>query len=227
MMVGSVEHVGWWCASVWHELRSARAHGHSLRPHKSAKISDLGKKHSLRVLLLGVGACPLGHGMDAQGGYNGDGWRHRLGALCHLGLEAYSGSAIGLKHLWEAKRKDTGDMGHGRHIGHVLWVTCLGWLWGAGCMADAKAQRAEVCRGVGSGAGRTESPNEKAPEPTPPPSLVPWGNMPPSATASAMQPAPHSHPKQTNPQHMPEEPTMPHVPCIFSFLTPPKDALSP
>ena len=37
---------------------------------------------------------------------------------------------------------------------------------------------------------------------------------------------PHSHPKQTNQQHMPKEPSMPHAPCIFSFLTLPKDALS-
>ena len=66
-------------------------------------------------------------------------------------------------------------------------------------MADAKAQRAEVCRGVGSGAGRTKSPNEKAPEPTPPPSLVPWGSMPPGATASAMQPTTPQPPQADKP----------------------------
>ena len=111
-------------------------------------------------------------------------------------------------------------MGHGRHIGHVLWVTCLGWLWGTGCMADAKAQRAEVCRGVGSGAGRTESPNEKAPEPTPPPSLVPWGEKPPSATASAMQPTTPQPPQADKPTAHARRAY--HAPCplyLFFFNT--------
>ena len=104
MSGGSVGHVGWWCADVWHERRMARAHGHTLRPHKSAKINDLGEMHSLRWHGKGGCAIPLGVFMDAQGEGNDDGWRHRLGAHCHLGLEACSGSAIGWLWSWEYKR---------------------------------------------------------------------------------------------------------------------------
>ena len=147
MMVGSVGHVGWWCADVWHERMSARAHGHTLRPHKSAKINDLGQKHSLRVLLLGGGACPFGHGVDAQGGYNGDGWRHRLGALCHLGLESLQWLCyrvamvlgVTIKEIppWlkaslggVKKEQIQGAWGMVGSSGMCCGFVCLGWLWG-------------------------------------------------------------------------------------------------
>ena len=173
---------------------------------------------------------------------NDDGWRHRLGALCHLGLESLQWLCyrvamvlgVTIKEIppWlkaslggVKKRKDTGGMGHGRLFGHVLWVCLLGvavgllaawlmrWRLGAYC-PTGRGMAGEWVRALFHWA----TPFAQRPNPPPDrprhvaPSHQPCSQLP-TATPSRL---PTAHARCAY-----------HAPCpLYLFFLPPIDALS-